>query len=71
MDEAFAEFMGDESATVPALLKEDGEPYKVAILIPTTASSLSAVKIVEADVPTLFAIFRSKSCAMFFPLYYL
>ena len=35
MDEAFAESMGDESATVPALLKEDGEPYKVAILIPT------------------------------------
>ena len=35
MDEAFAKFMGEDSASVPALLKEDGEPYKVAILIPT------------------------------------
>ena len=35
MDEAFAKFMGEESASVPALLKEDGKPYKVAILIPT------------------------------------
>ena len=35
MDEVFAKFMGEESAPVPALLKEDGKPYKVAILIPT------------------------------------
>ena len=35
MDEVFAKFMGEDSAQVPALLKEDGEPYKVAILIPT------------------------------------
>ena len=55
MDEAFAEFMGDESATVPALLKEDGEPYKVAILIPTinNADELDIVleRLSKADLP--------------------